>query len=66
MTHQRGRPIGSDLVPLVMATVHPSSILRAGPAAWPRWRRPSPTCGPSGSRWSAAPRQLVAPEGQGR
>ena len=26
----RGRPLGLDLAPFVMATVHPSSILRAG------------------------------------
>jgi len=28
---ERGRPIASELAPLVVATVHPSSILRAGP-----------------------------------
>jgi uracil-DNA glycosylase len=28
---ERGRPLASDLAPLVVATVHPSSILRAGP-----------------------------------
>jgi len=28
---ERGRPLDSDLAPLVVATVHPSSILRAGP-----------------------------------
>jgi uracil-DNA glycosylase family protein len=27
----RGRPLESELAPLVLATVHPSSILRAGP-----------------------------------
>jgi DNA polymerase len=27
----RGRPLDSELAPLVLATVHPSSILRAGP-----------------------------------
>jgi DNA polymerase len=26
---QRGRPVESDLAPFVVATVHPSSILRA-------------------------------------
>jgi DNA polymerase len=29
VTKQRGEPIASDLAPVVMATVHPSSILRA-------------------------------------
>ncbi len=29
VTRERGRPVPSDLAPLVMATVHPSSILRA-------------------------------------
>ena len=29
VTQQRGRPLDSDLAPLVMASVHPSSILRA-------------------------------------
>jgi uracil-DNA glycosylase family protein len=29
VTRQRGRPVDSDLAPCVMATVHPSSILRA-------------------------------------
>ncbi|MGH2676310.1 MAG: UdgX family uracil-DNA binding protein [Actinomycetota bacterium] len=29
VTRERGRPLDSDLAPLVMATVHPSSILRA-------------------------------------
>jgi DNA polymerase len=29
VTKQRGRPLDSDLAPLVMASVHPSSILRA-------------------------------------
>jgi uracil-DNA glycosylase family protein len=29
VTKQRGRPLASDLAPLVMASVHPSSILRA-------------------------------------
>jgi uracil-DNA glycosylase family protein len=29
VTHQRGHPIESTLAPFVMATVHPSSILRA-------------------------------------
>ena len=29
VTQQRGEPISSDLAPVVMATVHPSSILRA-------------------------------------
>jgi uracil-DNA glycosylase family protein len=29
VTRERGRPLQSDLAPLVMATVHPSSILRA-------------------------------------
>jgi DNA polymerase len=28
VTQQRGRPVGSDLAPHVVATVHPSSILR--------------------------------------
>jgi uracil-DNA glycosylase len=28
---ERGRPLASELAPLVVATVHPSSILRAGP-----------------------------------
>ena len=30
VTQQRGRPVESPLAPVVMATVHPSSILRAG------------------------------------
>jgi DNA polymerase len=30
VTQQRGRPVESALAPVVMATVHPSSILRAG------------------------------------
>jgi uracil-DNA glycosylase family protein len=29
VTHRRGEPVESDLAPCVMATVHPSSILRA-------------------------------------
>lgn len=29
VTRQRGRPIESDLAPFVLATVHPSSVLRA-------------------------------------
>lgn len=29
VTHHRGEPVESDLAPCVMATVHPSSILRA-------------------------------------
>ncbi len=29
VTHERGRPIDSDLAPLVTATIHPSAILRA-------------------------------------
>jgi uracil-DNA glycosylase len=29
VTRDRGRPIESDLAPVVIATVHPSSILRA-------------------------------------
>jgi uracil-DNA glycosylase family protein len=29
VTRERGRPLDSELAPLVMATVHPSSILRA-------------------------------------
>jgi uracil-DNA glycosylase len=29
VTQQRGKPVESDLAPVVMATVHPSSILRA-------------------------------------
>ena len=29
LTHERGRPLDSDLAPLVTATVHPSAILRA-------------------------------------
>jgi uracil-DNA glycosylase family protein len=28
ITRERGRPLGSDLAPLVLATAHPSSILR--------------------------------------
>jgi len=28
---ERGRPLELDVAPLVIATVHPSSILRAGP-----------------------------------
>ena len=31
VTKERGRPLPLDLAPLVVATVHPSSILRAGP-----------------------------------
>ena len=30
LTRQRGRPIESDLAELVVATIHPSAILRAG------------------------------------
>jgi uracil-DNA glycosylase len=30
VTQQRGRPVESPLAPVVLATVHPSSILRAG------------------------------------
>jgi DNA polymerase len=30
LTKERGRPVESDLAPAVVATVHPSSILRAG------------------------------------
>jgi DNA polymerase len=30
VTRERGRPIASDLAPIVIATVHPASILRAG------------------------------------
>lgn len=30
VTQQRGKPVDSDLAPCVMATVHPSSILRSG------------------------------------
>ncbi len=30
VTQQRGQPIDSELAPLVWATVHPSSVLRAG------------------------------------
>ncbi|HEX8052588.1 MAG TPA: uracil-DNA glycosylase family protein, partial [Thermoleophilaceae bacterium] len=29
VTQQRGRPVESDLAPLVTATIHPSAILRA-------------------------------------
>jgi DNA polymerase len=29
LLEQRGRPVESDLAPFVVATVHPSSILRA-------------------------------------
>lgn len=29
ITHQRGKPLVSDLAPLVLATLHPSAILRA-------------------------------------
>ncbi len=29
VTRQRGEPVDSDLAPIVMATVHPSSVLRA-------------------------------------
>ncbi|HEX5010386.1 MAG TPA: uracil-DNA glycosylase, partial [Planctomycetota bacterium] len=29
VTQQRGKPVPSELAPLVMATVHPSSVLRA-------------------------------------
>ncbi len=32
VTRQRGKPVASDLAPVVMATVHPSSVLRAPPA----------------------------------
>ena len=28
ITRERGRPLDSDLAPFVLATVHPSSILR--------------------------------------
>lgn len=31
VTRDRGKPLAVDLAPLVVATVHPSSILRAGP-----------------------------------
>jgi DNA polymerase len=31
VTRDRGKPLPLDLAPLVVATVHPSSILRAGP-----------------------------------
>ena len=31
VTRDRGKPLGLDLAPLVVTTVHPSSILRAGP-----------------------------------
>jgi uracil-DNA glycosylase len=31
VTRDRGKPLSSSLAPLVVATVHPSSILRAGP-----------------------------------
>jgi DNA polymerase len=31
VTKDRGKPLPIDLAPLVLATVHPSSILRAGP-----------------------------------
>jgi DNA polymerase len=31
VTRDRGKPLPIDLAPLVVATVHPSSILRAGP-----------------------------------
>ena len=30
VTRDRGRPLGSDLAPVVIATIHPSAILRAG------------------------------------
>jgi DNA polymerase len=30
VTENRGRPLSSSLAPLVVATVHPSAILRAG------------------------------------
>ena len=33
LTRERGRPIESDLAELVVATVHPSAILRAGDGA---------------------------------
>ncbi len=33
VTQQRGRPLDSDLAELVVATVHPSSILRGPPDA---------------------------------
>lgn len=29
VTQQRGRPVESDLAPLVTATIHPSAILRS-------------------------------------
>jgi uracil-DNA glycosylase len=29
VSRQRGEPVESDLAPLVLATVHPSSVLRA-------------------------------------
>ena len=29
VTRERGRPIESDLAPVVIATVHPSSVLRS-------------------------------------
>ena len=32
VTRERGRPVESDLAENVLATVHPSSILRADPA----------------------------------
>jgi uracil-DNA glycosylase len=32
VTRERGRPLDSDLAPLVMATIHPSAILRADDA----------------------------------
>ena len=30
LTRDRGRPLASDLAPLVVATIHPSAVLRAG------------------------------------
>jgi DNA polymerase len=33
VTRDRGRPLTSDLAPLVVATIHPSAILRAGGSA---------------------------------
>ena len=32
MTRERGRPVESDLAPNILATIHPSAILRADPA----------------------------------
>ena len=52
LTESRGRPIASDLAELVVATIHPSAILRAGRSA-----RPSPTiCG-----WSPSTRGSALP-----